>query len=285
VLCVGNLVAGGAGKTPVALSLAAALAERGRAVHLLTRGYGGRLKGPVRVDPERHGWRNVGDEALLLARQAPTWVARDRVAGGLAAIADGADAIVLDDGFQNPSLVHDLALLVIDGGYGLGNGRVMPAGPLREPAGDALARAGAVVLVGDDETGVLATVGSSRVVLRARLVPGTEGEQLAGRRVFAFAGIGRPEKFFRTLADLRAEVVGTAAFPDHHPFEPDEVMRLVEHAHAERARPITTAKDFVRLPPAARAMVDVLTVTLAWKDPVGLDRLLADALGPSPASA
>jgi tetraacyldisaccharide 4'-kinase len=287
VVVVGNLVAGGAGKTPVAISLAIELHRLGRAVHCLTRGYGGRLAGPVRVDPTAHTADQVGDEALLLAHHAPTWVASDRVAGARMAAGAGAELLVLDDGFQNPALAVDLALVVIDGAYGFGNGRVMPAGPLREPVADGLARAHAVVLMGQDEAGVLPTVEAAQPdlpILRARLVPGPEGDGFAGRRVLAFAGIGRPEKFFRMLADLRADLVGRESFPDHHRYTPDQIMRLVERATALKATPVTTAKDVQRLPSGARAMIEVLTVGVAWKDPVALDRLIAPIVAASGAA-
>lgn len=281
VVVVGNLVAGGAGKTPVAISLAIEFGRRGRRVHCLTRGYGGRLAGPVRVDPKRHTAMDVGDEALLLAQHAPCWVAADRALGARMAAGEGAELIMLDDGFQNPALAADLALVVVDGAYGFGNGRVMPAGPLREPVADGLARAHTVVLMGQDESGVLPMVEAARPtlpVLRARLLPGPEGDGFAGRRVVAFAGIGRPEKFFRMLADLRADVVGRESFADHHRYTPDEVMRLVERASQLGAAAVTTAKDAQRLPPEARAMVEVLTVGVGWKDPVALDRLIRPVL-------
>lgn len=278
VIVVGNLVAGGAGKTPVVISLAIELARRGRAVHCVSRGYAGRLAGPVRVDAQHHGADDVGDEALLLAAHAPTWVGHDRLAAARAAVSAGADILVLDDGFQNPALAYDLSLVVVDGGYGFGNGMVMPAGPLREPIAAGLARADAVVLMGEDELGAAAAIAAVRPdlpVLRARLVPGPEGDGFAGRRVYAFAGIGRPEKFFATLAGLRAEVVGRDGFADHHRYTPDEMMRVVEAAARLKSVPVTTAKDFQRVPDEARAMVEVLTVTVAWKDPVALERTIA----------
>lgn len=273
IVCIGNLVAGGAGKTPVALAVADALVAADIAVHLLSRGYGGRLRGPVRVVPERHTARDVGDEALLLAAIAPCWVSRDRRTGAAAAIAAGAKLIVMDDGFQNPSLRKDLSLLVIDSGYGFGNRRLIPAGPLREPIAAGLRRAQALVLLDGGATPATLS-GGGAPVLAARLVPDEAALALAGRRVFAFAGIGRPEKFFATLAEIGCTVVATRPFPDHHPYRPEEIMAICEQATAADARPVTTAKDAVRLPPEARAMVTVVDVTLSWRDPEALARLL-----------
>src|SRR5690606_16410309 len=178
VLCCGNATAGGAGKTTVALDLGQRLADRGIAAHFLLRGYGGRVKGPLVVGPG-HDSRDVGDEALLLAAAGPTVVSADRAAGARLAIEKGAQAIVMDDGLQNPTLEKDLSLLVIDGTYGFGNGRVIPSGPLREPVANAAARCRAAVLIGEDETGALAALPPSLPVLRARLVPGPEAELLA----------------------------------------------------------------------------------------------------------
>ena len=283
VICVGNLVAGGAGKTPVVAAVVDTLRSLGARPHVLTRGFGGRLRGPVRVDPDRHTWREVGDEPLLHARQAPTWVARDRAAGARAAAAEGAeggaDVVVMDDGLQNPGLAKDLSLLVVDGGFGFGNGRVMPAGPLREPLRQGLARADAVVLIGEDRRGVAARIpGEMGPPIRARLVPRPEAEVLTGRKVVAFAGIGRPEKFFATLEEIGAEVVARHGFADHHPYTPDEVMRLVEDATDADAVPVTTEKDHVRLPDDAKAMVTVLPVALEWARPEAIEDLLRSLL-------
>jgi tetraacyldisaccharide 4'-kinase len=274
-ICVGNLVAGGAGKTPLVLDLTARLQRHGRAVHCLTRGYRGRLTGPVRVDPARHDHRDVGDEALLLAEAAPSWVARDRRAGVAAAAAAGAEIVVLDDGLQNPALAYDLALVAVDGGYGFGNGLVIPAGPLREPVAEGLGRAQAVVIAGEDQTGVEATIARRLPVLRARLVPQGDIARWAGRRVVAFAGIGRPGKFFRSLEELGSEIVARYEFPDHHPYAEGEVALLLGRAANERAEPVTTLKDWVRLPPEIRANVSVLRVALAWEDEAGIEALLA----------
>ncbi|CDK97343.1 Tetraacyldisaccharide 4'-kinase (Lipid A 4'-kinase) [Magnetospirillum gryphiswaldense MSR-1 v2] len=279
VICVGNIVAGGAGKTPVCLAVARHLQERGRQPHFLTRGYGGTEAGPRLVDPLRHPASRVGDEALLLAAQAPTWVARHRPDGATAAAEMGAQVLIMDDGFQNGSLRQDLALVVVDGGYGFGNGRVIPAGPCRESVEEGMARATAMVLIGDDLTGA-ATMAGGKTVLRARLCPGPEAADLAGARVVAFAGIGRPEKFFATLRQAGADVVATHAFADHHPYGRADVERLRQHAASLNAQLWTTAKDAVRLPAWVRADVRVLTVTLAWDDSAAINALLAGIVWP-----
>jgi tetraacyldisaccharide 4'-kinase len=278
VVCVGNLVAGGAGKTPVALSLLALLAERGLHPMALTRGYGGSAVGPIRVDPARHDAAKVGDEALLLAAAAPTWVARDRVDGAREAIEDGAEAIVMDDGFQNPRLKKDLSLLVIDAAYGFGNGRVMPAGPLRETVASGLARADAVVLLGSDAERAR-FIGETEKnlfgdlpVLRATLQP--RDARLAGQRVLAFAGIGRPEKFFASLRDLGAEVIDSEAFADHQPYSTATLARLKRAAGDRQARLVTTAKDAARLGPLLGDDIAVLDVDLVWHDKDALLRVL-----------
>lgn len=278
VVCVGNLVAGGAGKTPVGLALIAALQARGVSVHALTRGHGGRETGPLRVDPARHGAADVGDEALLLAVAAPCWVARDRVAGAQRAAAAGAGTIVMDDGFQNPALHKDLALIVADGAVGFGNGQLVPAGPLRERVADGLARADAMVILGEDRHGLAALAGG-RPVLKAWLESDPDAAaRLAGRDVLAFAGIGRPEKFFATLEALGARVVERASFADHHPYRPAEVAALIERAAAAGALPVTTAKDAVRLPPELRDRVEVLPVSVRWEDEGALAALLSSVL-------
>jgi tetraacyldisaccharide 4'-kinase len=283
VICVGNLVAGGAGKTPVVLALVEALAARGAAAHCLSRGYGGRALGPRRVDAARDSAAEVGDEALLLARAAPSWVARDRTAGARAAAAAGARVLVMDDGFQNPALAKDLSLVVVDGAYGFGNRRVMPAGPLRETVARGLARADAVVLLGRDDWNLGAPLGARLPLLTARLAPRPGSERLVGRKVLAFAGIGRPDKFFATLAGseggLGAELVETRAFPDHHPYSAAELRTLRARARSLDALLVTTEKDAVRLTPEQREGIETLAVAVAWDDPAALQALL-DTLPP-----
>ena len=276
VICVGNFTVGGAGKTPAVLALAALLADDGIRPHILTRGYGGSERGPLRVDAARHDARAVGDEALLLARAAPTWLCRDRPAGATAAAAAGAPLVLMDDGMHNPSLAKDLCLAVIDGGAGLGNGRVLPAGPLREPLARGLGRADAVVLVGPDRKGALAALGSPAMpVIEATLVPGDEARALKGRPVVAFAGIGRPEKFFETLEEIGCTVVARHAFPDHHRYKASEIAAIITEADERNAVPVTTEKDHARLLPEAQGAVRTLPVTLAWRDPARIRTLLA----------
>jgi len=277
VVCVGNLVAGGTGKTPVAMAIGARLLAAGRSVHFLTRGYGGRVPGPCRVDPDRHHAGDVGDEPLLLARVAPTWVARDRRAGARSAVAAGAEVIVMDDGFQSPSLVYRLGLVVVDGAVGFGNRRVIPAGPLRETLGSGLARADAVVVVGDDRAGAAAiATAAGRLVVRAGLEPVAGGPVLAGRRVVAFAGIGRPGKLFESLAAAGAEVAATFSFPDHHRYREPELAEVLRRAESLGAAVVTTAKDAVRLTASVRARVTVFEVAIRWDAPETIDSLLEE---------
>lgn len=249
VICVGNITAGGAGKTPVALTLARRLIAKGEAVHFLTRGYGGREQGPIRVDPLHHDADAVGDEPLLLAGQAPTWVSADRPEGAAAAVRGGAGLIVMDDGFQNPGLAKDFSILVVDAATGLGNGRLLPAGPLRERVDDALARTNAIVLTGRGHAGDgIAARARARglPVFNAIVRPATPPDFGAGP-LLAFAGIGRPEKFFQTLRDLGAELAETVSFPDHHIFRENDAVRLMVRARELGARLITTEKDGARL--------------------------------------
>lgn len=276
VICIGNLVAGGAGKTPVALAVMERLKEKEVRAHFLSRGYGGSAGGTVLVDVGSHGAGDVGDEALLLARAAPAWVSPDRVAGCRAAVEAGAEAIVMDDGFQNPSLEKDLSVLVIDGGYGFGNGLVMPAGPLRERVSDGLRRADAVVLIGPDRARALERVArwGDVPILRAAIKPGVEAEGLKGKPVFAFAGIGRPEKFFETLRDAGIDVVETKSFPDHHPFTKADMDAVMDRASNLGAAAATTAKDAERLTPEFRSKVEVITIGLHWRDGAAFDELL-----------
>lgn len=273
VICCGNVTVGGAGKTTLVIDLLRRLTEAGQTPHALLRGHGGSSRGMRRVAPTDSA-AEVGDEALLLSAEAPTWIGADRAASAAAAVAVGASVLVMDDGLQNPTLVKDLSLLVIDGTSGFGNGRLLPAGPLREDVATGAARCQAAVLIGADATGALDLLPLGLPILRARLIQDQAIEALRGQRVLAFAGIGRPGKFFAPLADSGAVVVETAPFPDHHAFTRRDLDRLSARAEALDARLVTTPKDAVRLPPDFRARVTVIGVGLAWEDVAALDRLL-----------
>jgi tetraacyldisaccharide 4'-kinase len=273
VICVGNIVAGGAGKTPLAIAIAHHLIASGIKPHFLSRGYGGRERGPLQVDLAGHDARAVGDEPLLLAAIAPTWVAKNRPAGARMACAEGADVIIMDDGFQNPSLAKDISILAIDSGYGFGNQRVMPAGPLREQLSRGLSRADAAVVIGTDATGALNGIKHHCPVYKAHYAP-YQDDDIAGKRVFAFAGIGRPEKFYATLRQIGCTVVATRGFPDHHHYEHDQITDLSREAATLDAIPVTTEKDHARLSDGAKSLVRVLRVEMEWAAPESLPQIL-----------
>lgn len=286
LICVGNVTVGGSGKTPVVQALVRELIARGRTPGILSRGHGGSERGPLLVEPDTHDASRVGDEPLLHARLAPTVIARDRAEGARLLETLGVDIIVMDDGLQNPSLRPSAAILVVDAATGLGNNRLMPAGPLRETVASALAKCQAIAIVGE-EAGTLPAplAGSSLPVFRAQIEPRAEPEQargqtggrFLGRRVLAFAGIGRPEKLAETLTGLGAEVVELRPFADHHRYRPDEIRALIERAETLDAQLVTTAKDHVRLPPEfsqpdlrdskTGPVVDVVEVDLVWTEP------------------
>jgi tetraacyldisaccharide 4'-kinase len=277
VICCGNATVGGAGKTTLVLDIAQRLRRRGTAVHILLRGYGGRVRGTHRVQPEDTA-AMVGDEALLLSAVAPTWTGSDRAASARAAIRDGARVLVMDDGLQNPTLAKTMSLLIIDGRTGFGNGHVLPAGPLREPVAAAAVRVQAAILIGTDQAKALSALPPNLPVLTARLEQDAAIRALAGRRVLAFAGIASPEKFFAPLRAAGAVLTASRAFPDHHMFSRRELEALVTQAAAADALLVTTPKDAVRLPAAIRPMVSVVGVALVWDDPRGIEALLDRAL-------
>jgi tetraacyldisaccharide 4'-kinase len=270
VICVGNLTAGGSGKTPVAIAIAERLRAKSHKPFFLTRGYGGSERGPA-MALRAHSAAQMGDEALLLARAAPTIVARDRAAGARLAKEKGATVLVMDDGHQNFALRKSLSLVVVDAETGFGNGFQIPAGPLREPVVQGLARADAVIRMGD---GVPDLHGFAGPVLRAHLH--VDGEAFCGKPVFAFAGIGRPEKFVASLENSGAEVVGSCFFDDHHPYSEDEIIQL--RAIAGEAQLVTTEKDFVRLAVAQREGIRLLKAAAVFDNQAALDGLLDRAL-------
>jgi tetraacyldisaccharide 4'-kinase len=276
IICVGNLTAGGSGKTPVAIAIAQALAARGMKPVFLSRGYGGRRHGPLRVQSSDSA-ADVGDEPLLLNAVAPVIVSRDRRGGALLAIENGADVIVMDDGFQNFDIMKDISIVVVDGEAGFGNGHVLPAGPLREPVSHGLKRADAVIVVG---AGGVALEGFGGPVLHADIRHVDDGA-FKDRRVVAFAGIGRPEKFFASLRMAGADLADTMEFGDHHAYTSADLARLRSKARSLEAELVTTEKDYVRLSAQHREGILVLPVRAIFGDQGDLDRLLDRVCAPA----
>lgn len=255
VICVGNVTVGGAGKTPFCIALGQMLMDEGRKVSFVSRGYGGRLQGPIRVE-KTHGSDEVGDEPLLLCEYAPVFVAKKRALGIEAAVLSGAEVVILDDGLQNPTVAKDISFLVIDGLTGMGNGYMLPAGPLREPLSSALSKVNAVVLVGEDKTNLIARFGDVPVlrVTAKSLLPGL----LYHKNLVAFAGIGYPEKFFDALRALPCEVMKTFPFPDHYAYQSQDIERLIAYAAQRDAQLVTTQKDMVRIPEGYRTRIQAI---------------------------
>jgi tetraacyldisaccharide 4'-kinase len=288
VVCVGNFTLGGTGKTPAAMTIGRLLAASGARPFFLSRGYGGRLTGPLRVDAATHRATDVGDEPLLLAQIAPTIVARDRVAGADAALAGGADIIVMDDGLQNPSLVKDFTIAAIDGRRGIGNGFVFPAGPLRAPLAAQIDKTDALLVIGEN-SGAAALVELAHArglpVFTGRLVPDPAGlAQLSDRKVLAFAGIGNPEKFFATLRDAGIDAPVREAFADHHRYTGTEAANLLARAACDNLLPVTTEKDMARLAgePALKELASrayALPVVLALDNESAFRKLLFGKIG------
>jgi tetraacyldisaccharide 4'-kinase len=281
VLCVGNYHVGGAGKTPTVLALARLLRDLGETPVVLSRGYGGKLIGPVRVDPARHAASDVGDEPLMLAGGLPVVVSRKRADGVPLARAQGATVIVMDDGFQNPAVVKDASLIVIDSARGIGNGQVFPAGPLRAPLQPQLARTDALIIVGNGGAAdaVAAEIAvQGKPVLRAHLKPDeTQVASLRGKRVLAFAGIGDPMRFFNTLRASGIDVAGQRAFADHHPYSQTEIESLVAEAERDGLTLVTTEKDLARLRGQTQQIVP-FPVTLEFDEPALLRKFVTDRL-------
>lgn len=281
ILCVGNLSAGGTGKTPTCISLMTLLRDSGiaKTPHFLMRGYGGGERGPLLVDPEKHSAWDVGDESLILAQRAPTIISADRIAGAKLAQQNGADIVIMDDGLQNPGIHKDFKLIVINGEMGFGNGLVMPAGPLREPLKAGLKKADAFLIIGDDRTNVKSSLPSETPVFTAHLEAGKDGLPPKGEKLLAFAGLGYPQKFFGFLSqELGYDVVETVAFADHCPYERSDVLDLRAKAKDHGATLITTEKDFMRLPIGYKEDIMTLPVSMQFDEAKALQSFFKDEI-------
>jgi tetraacyldisaccharide 4'-kinase len=278
ILCIGNLIAGGAGKTPVALAMGEYLKTQGVQACFLSKGYGGSLCAPTRVDFHQHTARQVGDEPLLLAQVLPTIVAKNRAEGAAFAQQHGFSLIILDDGFQNPTIKPDFSVIVADAAYGFGNGYTLPAGPLREPVAYGLSRADALVVLRRDRKQQTQITDYAIPTLTADLRTSCPTE-LTGKKLVAFSGIARPQQFFEALVQhCGAYVIASHAFADHHPFSAAELEQLQHEAQKHDATLITTAKDAVRLPASLRSQVMVAQATINWHNADALTSLLAPLL-------
>jgi tetraacyldisaccharide 4'-kinase len=279
---VGNIVCGGAGKTPTAIALQDILEKRGYKVHFVTRGYGGRARGPVKVDPVSHRPCDVGDEPLLLARHAPTWVAKKRFEGIEKAIEGGAQLIILDDGHQTTSVVKDVSLVVFDALQGVGNGYVAPSGPLREELSEGLKRADGIMEIGSEEIEEEFIItphpsfcqakgrvrGNNKPIFKAKIVP--QPLQLPSQQVVAFCGLGFPQKFYNSLKELGLDLKATESFSDHYQYTEDDLLRLQTLAQKRDAVLVTTQKDFVKIPPRWQKKIHVLDIMIEFEDPEAL---------------
>lgn len=262
VICVGNITAGGTGKTPVSIALAKMLINDVYHPFFVTRGYGGKIKN-IMVNNKKHSAKEVGDEPLLLSAVAPVVVNPNRYEGAKSAINEGADLVVMDDGFQNPSLYKDLSFLVFDGNYGIGNGKIIPAGPLRETFADGTKRADALIIMGEDKNGLAAKTKLPTFFAHLEAAQTAVGK----RDVVAFAGIGHPSKFYGSLKEQGLNIVKTYDFPDHHFYRTNELEKIIDEAQKLNADIYTTGKDFVKIPHSLQSQIKVLEVAVVWEKP------------------
>ena len=281
VLCIGNIVAGGTGKTPTALALMAVIRKNNIAKnpYFLIRGYGGGAVGPLLVDPNKHTAWETGDEALILSRAAPTVVSINRALGAELAKKQGADLVLMDDGLQNPGITKDISIVVINGDMGFGNEKILPAGPLREPLQDGIARADAFIIIGADKRDAAGKLPAGKPVFTATLKANTTKIPPKDKTYIAFAGLGYPDKFFNFLrGDIGLTLAETIRFADHYPYTRDDLEALAQKAVDAKAELLTTEKDFMRLPKIEGVNVHTLPVDLVWDDENGVAQFLQDKL-------
>ncbi len=280
VICIGNLTVGGNGKTPTVLSLAGLFINKKYNTHLLTKGYGGEETGPIQINAEIDTAEYVGDEALLLAEHAPTWVSVNRAIGAQNAIDGGAEIVIMDDGFQNPIIYKDFSLVVIDGKVGFGNQHIMPSGPLREDIEKGILRADAVLIIGEDRTRVTEQIKDIKdiPILSAKLVAARNNPKIKDKRIAAFAGIGRPSKLKETLEDYGANVIMWKEFPDHYLYHESDLLDFIFNARSADLPIITTSKDYVRIPENMKKAMNVFSIKLEWKNKEEIISLIEEAI-------
>lgn len=268
VICIGNIVVGGSGKTPLAIALGKILSSH-CSVAFLSRGYGGRLRGPVLVDISKHLSTDVGDEPLLLAQQSMTIVSNARYDGAVFAYKNGAECVVMDDGLQNESIAKTCSVLVLNGEQGIGNGSILPAGPLRESLADGMRKVGAVFFYGPDKHDLLPRLEAyKKPIFSVALVPDcSDLAQINQLRVFAFCGLGYPDKFYQCLKAHDVDVVGTRSYPDHFAYGKSHIKELLDEATKLGAQLVTTQKDLLRVPFAYHKHIMVLKVKAQFLDP------------------
>tara|TARA_B100000686_G_C16700785_1_gene923241 strand:+ start:521 stop:1486 length:966 start_codon:yes stop_codon:yes gene_type:complete len=274
VVCIGNITVGGAGKTPTAMTVAKYFLSKGLNPHFLSRGYGRKLKGTIKVN-HHHSSLMVGDEPILLSKIAPTWVCDNKLDGAKEAQKNGADVLIMDDGFQNPTIYKNLSFLVIDEGFGFGNNKIIPAGPLRERVSEAISRADGIIVIKspDGETKDFINY-CTKPTIYANLIPSEESALFEKTKITAFCGIGRPNKFYSSIQSIGAEIVSKHNFSDHHNYTPEELMEIIEDSSFNQSTPVTTEKDWVRLPEEAKKMISYIKVDLVFTNSKTIYKML-----------
>ena len=277
IICIGNIVVGGAGKTPVAIKLGSLLMKNGYNPHFVSKGYGGIETNNILVK-EWHSAQSVGDESLLLSEIAPTWIGKDRNKSFILAQENGADCIILDDGFQNPSLQKDFSIIVINGEQGFGNKRVIPSGPLRESISRGISRANLIIVIGEITNDVKRKIPSTIPLIHAKFEISKENKIYKNQKVTAFAGIAYPDKFYNSLSEQGAVIEKQISYPDHHIFDENDMLNLAEMANITKSILVTTKKDYVRIPKSYRSLVSTLNGEIIFEDENLLIEILSNLL-------
>lgn len=277
VLCIGNLTAGGSGKTPVVGALAQLFKQQGKKPHILSRGYGGKIRGTTKVNTDIHTAKEVGDEPFMHAKNNTCWVSPNRVqAAKMIENGGNADLIIMDDGFQNPDLKKNVSIVVVDGNVAFGNEHIIPAGPLREPIDEGIKRADALIIMGDDRHYLTERFSYLMPVFQGYLTPDTNTKIWSGKKIVGFTGIGRPEKFRQTLLSIGADIKDFIPFADHHFFSLSDINKLVRLSEKHDAQLVTTEKDWGRLPASHHSTITPIPVNVKWKDEKALKKFFEE---------